>query len=206
MNDLAELQKKMDVLDELNEIESMVTNNKIIFVHKKENFRVRRLTLADRQELRAQQNTKLNELRANPDYKSTKQIYDELKEKGIDIAEIDKDMRLSIKQLEELGKKCIDANEFFQDKIRDQLYELKNQIIQLSQEKSDHLQYSIESELGTSFAEYLTYLVLEKETPEGYKKYFEKYEDYAISEEEDLIQRAAIYSSHLVMRPYTTEE
>jgi len=83
---------------------------------------------------------------------------------------------------------------------------LKNQIIELSQEKSDHLQYSIESELGTYFAEYLTYLVLEKETPEGYKKYFNTYEEYTLSDEEDLTHKAAVYSSHIVMRPYDTEE
>lgn len=205
MDEQNDLNRKIRLLEELDEIEKMVKDNKIEFDHCGEMYRVRRMNVLDKSLMRAHQNKRLNELMSDPNYKTAEQVVKEWKSKGIDIEEIEKNIRLYVQELKALGIKTIEADGSFQGNFLEKLAEIKNEITRLSTEKSEYLQYSIESEMGTAFSEYLTFLVLERKTDDDkFVRHFETFEDYAKCPDEALRDKAISYASHLTMRDYDT--
>jgi hypothetical protein len=203
MEDRMEQAKKivedMEKETELSRVEELIKDNKITFDYKDKKYRVRLLNLSEKEELDLLRRKKFGQLLKDKDVLLEKDLIIQYKERGMDIAELDEqikklnaeDFDLQIKLGEAISK---NEPETILTNYKDQIEELriKKQIIRT--QKTLQLELSLENALLNYIAQVITYLSLDEKKDDKWQRMFQTLEAFQTYEDEELINRAASYS------------
>ncbi len=206
------LLKTINELDMGSAVERKIKDNKIIFKVAGKIYRVRRPTYQEQMDSEKFRRTKYVELVNDKSMLFKKQWAKKYKEKGIDLDKMDIDVIALQNKVESIMLRLAKSqNDKDVKKLRDEIVELRTKQAMLSVEKTDLLSYSIEDQLMIAVNSYYAYLLLEKpaeineddkEVEDGkWIRVFDKYEDFTISQDSDLITKTYRYVSDLIYTP-----
>jgi hypothetical protein len=186
---------------EISKILEMVKNNEIIF---NDNFKVRLLTLKEKEELLIQKRKKYMELLQEKNEKDTflnlteKDLYKVYKERGIDIESIDEE--LTKLQSEEkniflqLGEAIAqNQSESILKAFEDSINELREKQRIILTQKNLLFNDSLENQIEEYFIKYMTYLSLEQKLGDKWQKMFDSFLDFCDYTDEQFLVQAGIY-------------
>jgi len=188
---------------ELDKLAEMIKDNKICFVHKDKEYRIRLLSLMEKEELLKFQAKKELEMRREGIFQYEKVLIPELKKAGIDIISIDKEIEKLNKEEENImlklgesikNKEPIETQQIYHDDIQKIQQDLRPQLVV---EKSLRLANSIESQILDSTIKYIVYQSLEIKEGDVYKKIYDVYNTMLETIEEGLLKKAVTYSTLL---------
>jgi hypothetical protein len=202
LKSMAETQKLLNKIQEdsdLARIEEMIKDNKIEFEHKDKKYRVRLMTLKEKEELNFLRLKKFGQLIKDKDVILERDLIDIYKEREIDIDKLDDDVKkieaeifnLRISLGEAISKNDSESIlREFKDKIL--LLEDKKKLFFL--QKTDLLQMSLENQLLNYVAEVVTYLTLDIYENEKWNRAFLTYNSFIECDDEELINKAGTRS------------
>lgn len=197
-----EIVKNLENDLELSRIEEFIKDNKIIFNYKDKKYRVRLLNLAEKEELDNYRRKKFGQLMRDKDVLLEKDLIKQYKERGIDIEELNEQIKKIDAELMSLHIKlgeAISKNEMesillnYKEQIED--FKVKKQI--LNTQKNLLLEFSFENALLNYVAQVITYLSLEENIDNKWKRMFKTLEEFQIYEDNELINKAGSYSMFL---------
>lgn len=177
----------------------MLKDNKIEFTHKTLEYRVRLLTIGEREELDILRKQKFGELLKDSNILFAKEIIKLYKEKGVDIEEIDDSIAKLQSQETDIAMQVGEAiskkeNELvlkaYEEKINNILIEKKVLIAQ----KTMLLENCFENILEDFVYKCLAYLSLEKKQEENWVKAYNTFIDFNNETDSELIIKAAEYA------------
>lgn len=190
------------------EVEEMIKNNEIQFDYKKVKYRVRRPNYGEKRQLYDFRTKEFNKMLMNSDYKLEKELREIYQSRGINIIEIEKEMRRIQKKITDnlfkAGKEIADKepSDKLLQSMKKENEELNEQLKTLSIQKTSLLESSIESQLESKSYFFLAYLLTEKEVKKDkkteWKSVWESFEELQ-KDDEVLVNRAAFYSSLIVV-------
>lgn len=206
------LLKTINELDMGSAVERKIKDNKIIFKVAGKIYRVRRPTYQEQMDSEKFRRTKYVELVNDKSMLFKKQWVKKYKEKGIDLDKMDIDVIALQNKVESIMLRLAKSqNDKDVKKLRDEIVELRTEQAMISVEKTDLLSYSIEDQLMIAVNSYYAYLLLEKpveineddkEVEDGkWVRVFDKYEDFTVSQDSDLITKTYRYVSDLIYTP-----
>ena len=206
------LLKTINELDMGSEVERKIKDNKIIFKVAGKIYRVRRPTYQEQMDSEKFRRIKYVELVNDKSMLFKKQWAKKYKEKGIDLDKMDIDVIALQNKVESIMLRLAKSqNDKDVKKLRDEIVELRTEQAMISVEKTDLLSYSIEDQLMIAVNSYYAYLLLEKpveineddkEVEDGkWIRVFDKYEEFTVSQDSDLITKTYRYVSDLIYTP-----
>ena len=184
---------------ELDKMSELIKDNKVDFKYKDKDYRVRLLTMKDKEELDELRRKKFTQLLKDPDVIFEKDLVTLYKAKGIDIDAIKEEISkleaerimIELKLGEALSKNSGDAIlKTYHDEIQKNNYIIQVKLIQ----KSDLVAYSFENTLMNYVAKLITYLSLDISENDKYNRAFKTIEDFDNCEDEILIGKATKYA------------
>jgi len=184
---------------ELSKTEELIKDNKVEFIHNEKTYRVRLLSMKDKEELDELRRKQFTKLLKDPDVLFEKDLIKLYKEKGINIDEIKNDISkleaeritLELKLGEALSKNSGEQIlKAYHDEIQKNIYETQVKLIQ----KSDLVAYSFENQLLNYVAKIISYLSLDILENEKYTRAFKNIEEFENCEDEILIGKATKYA------------
>jgi len=184
---------------ELDKMSELIKDNKVDFTHKEKQYRVRLLTMKDKEELDELRRKKFTQLLKDPDVIFEKDLIKLYETKGIYINQIKEEISkleaeritLELKLGEALSKNSGDAIlKTYHDEIQKNNYIIQVKLIQ----KSDLVAYSFENTLMNYVAKLITYLSLDISENDKYNRAFKTIEDFDNCEDEILIGKATKYA------------
>jgi len=203
MNNKEEIAKKVSkTLQELSDsvaFENIIKDNKIEFVIKDVQYRVRKPNLCEQEIADKEKNRKYVELINDDNCLFREQWIEKYKSKGIDIEKMESKIRQLETEIEKiLLKLATVSNEADVDLLKSEIEILRNEQIDLTIKKTDLLSYSIEDKLLYHVNTYVTYLVLEKKENDKYTKVFDSFEEFSSSKNSALINKS-FYCINLIV-------
>lgn len=186
-----------DILN-MQDVEQKIIDNKIIFTFQNDSFKVKKLNVLEKEELKKYMSYKMLELAEDKQVKKESDWIAIWKEKGIDIEGIDEEVKTLLtlfnKALYELGRLIsISATPKELDIKEKECKDLKSKIANLNAQKIDLLSASYESQLVDYMYKYMVFLSLEKLEGEVFKKVFNSYEDMLQNISPELMCEAVKY-------------
>ena len=189
---LNELQEKY----EIDTVDEMVKNNEIEFKHNDKKYKTIMLTMSDKDELDLLRRKKFGQLIQDKDILLEKDLVRIYKERGVDIDDINKQIKgieterfnFQMKLGEALTNKLGDS---IIKEYNKNIEELTIKIRLLEITKNDLLQYSLENQLMNYVAEVITYLSLYVSENNEWKRVFNSFEDFKSSKDEELKIKSA---------------
>jgi hypothetical protein len=184
---------------ELDKMESIIKDNKIDFTLNDKQYRVRLLSLRDKEELDELRRKKFTQLLKDKDVVFEENLIKLYKEKGIDINSIKDEINkleneritIELKLGEALSKNSGDAIlKAYKEEIEKNNYLIQIKLIQ----KSDLLAYSFENQLLNYVAKLIAYLSLDILENDKYKRLFNTIEEFDNCEDEKLIGLSTKYA------------
>jgi hypothetical protein len=198
-NEAEKIVNDMEKENELSRVEELIKDNKITFDYKEKKYRVRLLNLSEKEELDLLRRRKFGQLMKDKDIFLEKDLIIQYQERGIDINELDEqvkrinaeELELQIKLGESLAK---NENETILKTYNDQIEELriKRQIIVT--QKNLLLEFSMENALLNYVAEIITYLSLEELKDNKWQRMFDSLESFKKYPDTQLINKSGSYS------------
>jgi len=184
---------------ELSKIEELIKDNKITFEHNEKKYRVRMLNLKEKEELDILRRKKFGQLLKDKDIFLEKDLIIQYRERGINIDEIDdqikkidaEDFDLQLKLGESISK---NENETILKTYEEQIRELRTQKNILKTQKNLLLEFCLENTLLNYVAQVITYLSLEEQKDDKWQRMFNSLEAFQTYEDEQLIDKAATRS------------
>jgi hypothetical protein len=180
-------------------MEDIIQKNEYEFSIGDINYKVVKSTFAEKQLINKFRIKKFNEFLKDENMILEKDLRVALKNKGIDINEMDnKIINLERKKKDlqlKLGKALV-------DKVADsELKEYKSEIESviseqqtISIEKNKFMEFSLEGQLTNSVYLYMTYIVTKKKVGEEWAKVWDTYEDFERNQDGELLKKATFYS------------
>jgi DNA-binding transcriptional MerR regulator len=202
LNDAEHIVKDMEKEIELSRVEELIKDNKITFDYSDRKYRIRLLNLKEKEELDMLRRKKFGQLIKDKDILLEKDLIIQYKERGINIDEIDdqikkvnaEDMDLQVKLGEAISKNEGETIlKTYEDQI--QTLRLKKQI--LKTQKNLLLTFCLENQLLNYVAEIITYLSLDELKDGTWQRMFQTLEDFQTYTDEGLINKAGSYSMFL---------
>jgi hypothetical protein len=192
---VADLEKET----ELSKVEELVRDNKISFEYKDKRYRVRLLNLAEKEELDILRRKKHSQLMKDTDILLEKDLIIQYKNRGINIDELDEqikklnaeDFELEIKLGESISK---NENETILKTYKDQIIELRTKKQIINTQKTLLLEFSLENALLNYVYQIITYLSLEELKEDKWQRMFLTLNDFQKYPDESLINKAGSYS------------
>jgi hypothetical protein len=203
MEEASKVLKEIESHGAMNITEELIKDNAISFVVKEVKYRSRLLNLREKEELDTLRRKKFGQLLQDKDLMLEGKLIEVYKERGIDIAEMDEKMR---KLDAEMHEKKLSLGESLAKNESENIFKAYEEQIKILIEskqilyiqKSELLQYSIESQLLNYVAELITYLSTEIEESEGkYKRLWKTLEDFKSCEDKELTDKSGIMSTLL---------
>jgi len=184
---------------ELSMIEELIKDNKITFEYNEKKYRVRLLNLKEKEELDMLRRKMFGQLIKDEDILLEKDLIIQYKKRGINIDEIDdqikkidaEDITLQLKLGESISK---NEGETILKIYKDQIEELRIRKQTLSAQKTLLLEFSFENQLLNYVAQVITYLSLDEFKDEIWKRMFNTLDDFQSYVDESLINKAGQYS------------
>lgn len=204
-----EVKKAVEQLKELNAIQKIaeqVKDNIIKFTHKDITYRVRQTNFKEEEEIRKVRNRIFIELLDEPGMELRETVARKLKNKGINIDEIDRKIKLINKNIESTQKQLAPIeNEKIANNLVKEIENLFQNLSDLVEKKSELLEFCIENLLINHMNNYLVYLVLEKEVNKVEKteetifvRAFKSYETFMECKDKVLLVEAIRNISYLL--------
>lgn len=191
--------KAISELEETLKMENVIKDNKIVFKSGDKSFRVRKPNLSEQQEIDSIRRKKYMELVRDDSFMFKKQWIEIYKKKGVDINKMDDDIKRIQDDLRSLLLKLAKTSEPKSVKLlTDEVRKIKDKSYDLSIEKTDLLVYSIEDQLLLHVNSYVTYVVLETKKEDKWVKYFNSYEDFEKSKDDELVGKAFYFINELM--------
>lgn len=196
-----ELANKILEDKQLIEAEQLIIDNKIEFEHNGNKYRVRPLTLKEKDELASLKIKKLNSMLQEKDengnfvYLTKKKLAELYKERGIDIDKLDEEIKLKLSELRkiylEIGQSLADKDsKTILNNYKDKVLQIRNEINILELQKIDLFKCSLEEQLLDYESKMITYLTTEIYAEGKWEKAFNTYEEFISCEDEDLLIKA----------------
>jgi hypothetical protein len=191
--------KDMEKESALSQIQELINDNKITFEYEEKKYRVRMLNLKEKEELDMLRRKKFGQLIKDKDILLEKDLIVQYKDRGINIDEIDDQIRKFDAEDLELQNKlgeAISKNEgqsilkTYEDQIK--TLKLKKQISRT--QKNLLLTFCLENQLLNYVAEVITYLSLDKFEDGVWERMFKTLDDFQNYTDEGLINKAGQYS------------
>ena len=191
-----ELVSKMNEELNLSKAEEFIKDNKISFVYDEKKYRVRLLNLAEKEELDMLRRKKFGNLLQDKDILLEKDLIKQYKERGIDIEDIDEQIKKidaedNVIQLQ-LGEAI--ANNDAENALKgykEQIEELRTKKQIIRTQKNLLLDYSLENQLEGYVYQIMTYLSLEVFENNKWIKKFNSLDEFQKYPDEKLINKAA---------------
>ena len=191
--------KDMEKEAELSRIEELIRDNKISFDYDEKKYRVRMLNLKEKEELDMLRRRKFGQLIKDKDILLEKDLIVQYKERGINIDEIDdqikkvnaENMELQFKLGEAISK---NEGQVILKEYENQIQELiiKKQV--LNTQRNLLLTFCLENQLLNYVAEIITYLSLDELKDGVWQRMFNTLEDFQTYTDEGLVNKAGQYS------------
>ena len=198
-----DLAKKLQQLNEKEQLESLIKDNKIEFEVKGIKYRVHKPNNFEGLQVRKARTKKYIELLKDDTYMLREQLIDLYKGKGIDIEQLEEDIKEIGLQIEDIQEKVApiptESKEIISN-YEQQVKDLVQKQSEISIRLSELLEYSVENEILEFSNLYLIYNVLEKLEDDKWIKCFKTYEDFLATENETLILEATYNLSMLVFK------
>ena len=194
--------KVLKELEDETKLENLIVDNKIVYKHNDEYYRVRLPNFSEQQELSTAKRKKYIEFISDDSFLFRKQWKKKYKAKGIDIDKMDEKINLYTSDMRNkllrLAKIVNNIKEI--ETLKTEIEDLREKQFALSMEKTDLLSYSLEDQLMIFSNGYLTYLMLERKTEDKqWVRHYESYESFEKSNNSELINTALYYMNYLIM-------
>ena len=196
-----DITKKLDEIANMDKLSEMIKDNKIYFELDKKEYRVRKPTFKEKNQIERLRSLKKMELIKDQAFKFRRQWIDIYKEQGIDLDKLEKEIEEINLQIEDVklkigGTESIEAKKRLSEDIQD----LKLKRNKLIIEQTDYLEYSIEDIL-TEFSNIsLVVQVLEVKDNDKWIKVFKDYDDLMNSDNQKLVALATGYTRALIFQ------
>jgi ribonucleotide reductase alpha subunit len=185
-------------------IENLVRDNKIEFLVEEKNYRVRKPSFAERQEIDTACRKEYLRLIADDSYFFRKTWIQKYLAKGIDLNVMESKVKSYQGEIEAVLLRLATATEPKDvELLKKEIYSLRDSQFSLSMEITDLLSHSIENQLLVFTNSYTTFVVLEEKIGEDWKKLFVNYADF-LANDSKVISQAFGYISYLIYQ-YTGE-
>jgi len=199
LQDAKKIVEDMAKETELSRIEELIKDNRITFDYKEKKYRVRLLNLAEKQELDELRRKYFGRLLKDKDVLLEKDLIIQYKERGMDIEEIDdqikklnaEDLDLQVKLGESISK---NEGEAILKSYKEQIEELRAKKQILNTQKNLLLQFSLENSLLNYVAQVITYLSLDMKKDDKWQRMFDSLDAFQTYEDGELINKAGSYS------------
>jgi hypothetical protein len=207
-----EIVKEMEENFQLSKIEELIKDNAIQFDYNEKKYRVRLLTMSEKDELDSLRRKKFNSMLQEKDEKGNYVYLKEsaliklLKERGdVDIEAIEdkinklnaEAVNLQLRLGEAISK---NDNELVLNTYKDQIEEiLKHKIPSLRTEKNLCLGFSLENALLSFVSQVITYLSSEVLEEDKWVKVYKSFKEFQENNDETLMNQLAMYS--MVLQP-----
>ncbi len=194
--------KEMQQDSDMSVVEELIKDNQIIFDYKDKKYRVRLLNLSEKEELDTLRRRKFGQLIKDKDVLFEKDLIVQYKERGVNIDEIDEQIKklqaednsLQFKLGEAIAKnEPIDILKNYEEKIA----ELRVKSKVLVTQRNMFLEFSFENAVLGYIAQVITYLSLDINVEGTWIRVFNNIEDFQKSSEDGLINKSAVYSMML---------
>lgn len=196
-----EVSNKMEEISQLSVLESLIQNNIVEFKIEDINYRIRKPSLRENNDLNYQRMLKYQTMLKDSNYMMEDQLKKTYKEKGIDLDNMDiRLIELQRKEadlLTKVAKMKIDSEI---EKMRAEVLSIRRNKSEILQRKAELLQFSIETQLTNYMNEYLLSLVLERKEKDKWIKQFNTHEDLLDCPDEELIIQSTYFLSILVYK------
>lgn len=191
--------KSMEKETELSKIEELVKDNKISFEYEGKKYRVRLLNLAEKEELDYLRRKKFGQLLKDKDILLEKDIIIQLKERGMDVGEIDEEIKkLNAEEIDQrlkLGEALAkNESESILKPYKEKIESLQMQKSILRTQRTLLLEFSLENQLLNFVAQVITYLSLDENKDGKWQRMFTTLEDFQHYPDNKLIDKTASYS------------
>jgi len=192
--------KSLGDLENTNEIERTIQDNKIKFKVNKINYRVRALTFEEDEELEKHRRTKYLEFLDDKSMKFQKTWLKIYLEKGIDIEGMETTIRENIQKENQIMLKLAQIAD------KDRVEELKAEIIEIRTasaliniEKVDRMSFSIEDRLMVAVNSYYTYLALEKLEKKEWVRVYKNFQEFSKDRNNNELQTKAFKFTNFII-------
>jgi len=194
--------KEMNEDKDLLFAENLIRDNKIEFEYEDKKYRIRLLTIAEKNELERLRTKKFGQLIQDKDILFEKDLIKVLKERGIDVDAINDEIKkldaeeisLQVKLGESISK---NEGEIILKSYKEQIEELRKRKAMLNTQKTLLLRFSFENQLLNYVSMVITYLSLDELKDGTWQRMFSTLEDFENYDNGNLINKAAIYSMTL---------
>ncbi len=191
--------KLLDELEEEEELENIVKDNKIEFVYKDITYRLRKPTPQEQREISKFRRGKFNEYLNDSTYYMKQQLIDKYKAKGLDIDKLTDEIQTITNEIQSTMLKLAEVQD---DKnvnnFKSRILKLKQQQLEKATERSNYLSYSIEDQLLADTITYTSFIVFEKQVGDKWEQFFKEYKKFEDYEEVELTNTAISYLSCLI--------
>jgi len=186
----------------LSKVEELIKNNKVSFEHDNKKYQVRLLNLSEKEELDMLRRKKFGQLIQDKDILLEKDLIIQYKSRGIDINEIDDQIKKLVAEDVDLQMQLGEAiskneTESILKGYKDQIINLRVQQQILNTQKTLLLEFSLENQLLNHVAQIITYLSLDILEGDTWQRMFSSLEEFQKYKDENLINKAASYSMAL---------
>jgi hypothetical protein len=186
----------------LSKVEELIKNNKVSFEHDNKKYQVRLLNLSEKEELDMLRRKKFGQLIQDKDILLEKDLIIQYKSRGIDIKEIDDQIKKLVAEDVDLQMQLGEAiskneTESILKGYKDQIINLRVQQQILNTQKTLLLEFSLENQLLNHVAQIITYLSLDILEGTAWQRMFSSLEEFQKYKDENLINKAASYSMAL---------
>jgi len=193
--------------DEYNigKVQEMIKDNKIEFEYADKNYRVRLLSVKEKDELDFLRRKYFGKLLTDKEILMEKDLIRLYKERGLDIEEeFDKEIGRVNKKIADTNYKLGESlankgGEIIFKTYREELEKLTNELYELMIRKNHLLEFSLEQQLINYVAKIASYLSLDIKVEENWMRAFNSIDDYLQSDEK-LINLSATYSMAIMYR------
>lgn len=194
--------KSLQILTDIEEsvkTEYTIKDNKVEFKSGDKVYRVRKPDFPERNEIQQIRRKKYLELIKDDEMLFRKQWVELYKKKNIDINKMEDDIKRKQSEIEALLVRLVKITDPASVvTLKSDILKLRSGQFDLTIEKTDLLQYSIEDQLLLHDNTYTTYLVLERKESDKWVRHFDSFKDFEKCVDSDLMAKAFEYMSVLI--------
>jgi len=202
-----EVKKILDEMQEqylIDKTYELIKDNKIEFEYDEKQYRVRLLNAKEKDELDMIRRKKFGQLLKDGDILLEKDLIVAYQERGINIEEIDEEIKKLNAQIDDQNYKLGEAlskqpGDIILKTYKDEIVRLTIRTRELVIQKSHLLEYSLENQLQNFVAQAISYLCLDVKVEDKWIKAFNTLDDF-MNQDDKLINLSAIYSMYLYHR------
>jgi len=202
-----EVKKILDEMQEeylIDKTYELIKDNKIEFEYDDKSYRVRLLNAKEKDELDMIRRKRFGQLLKDQDILLEKDLIIAYQERGINIEEIDEDIKKLNAQIDDQNYKLGEAlskqpGDIILKTYKDEIVRLTIKIRELVIQKSHLLEYSLENQLQNFVAQAISYLCLEEKVENEWQRVFYSLDDF-MKQDDRLINIVGMYSMYLHYR------